>query len=1132
MGSIQAILDFSVELNKFVNINLFQRGLYQIRITPKVGSKIPHKIEINFSDIRSNQTSTSIIKTQPENAVFPPCIINGSAVSKTFPIMFKNEEMILEDTINFKIHLLVDVSTAIEVINKTTFLLDVELWFSEQDYTPSHSASSVECVASRQLILHFDIFRGLHYHLPVIFDYFHLSAITITIHGSLITLCLPYMMKSGKYKNSSKESGEYETQSYDILLFGCPLDAFPDLDKVGPEMKALRMRRAQLIHWQMCSIMLTAIIKLRKKLREYINMLPPWVQARYVGLDLSLSTKNLSGLAKKCYQSSIENFPNTSSTPLISYQNSSSPRNGTIPPNEYDYVTLVENDMAHICSFAIFLWQSFLKVVTNNDKIIQYLAKVHHLHRIKRFSEAFFTIEKPRKSIYSICDQNTALFNEISEQLRKSSYLSLLPQCNVECLAMDGDANTLPIIYEEQFDSEPLSHSQSNSSLSNLSIDDKSESEQLLLEATASCSSNGLGGGRKNLREKFLNNLNRLNFGYKQGKEEYSPISSRGGGNLNYNGKRSDKVCYSPYLSNSTSASEIHSNVTLLGFRKFDHEIIDPPEPCHSSSSSSSDHNSISSAFKSIKASESLPDLNSRIKASKKSSKQFQLAFSSLKISESSNMLSDPVKPPEHFRDKSSKKKSDAHRSENEFHGTVYFPKPPLEFTDQPVISDEEDSLDCDVQTENAKDDDEELLTPRAENPPFFITDEPQSTQKPLTNQMSNHNNNNNSSNDVRLRQKTKSKVEPRQATAVDNCGILDIFKNNECFICGDSKCSCSNGDEEEAMPSLKRLSAITSDLITFVKSKEDFRNLADLKSLGWNIYSDFTSLASRIPYFQCDPDLRIFDTDGLHLVVCVHGLGGNSADLRLVKTYLEIGLPTTNFEFLMSQKNQGETFESFDVMTSRLVQEINYHIEVYALNPTKISFIGHSLGNIIIRACISHPEMRCWRSKFHTFLSLSGPHLGTVYNNNGLVNMGLWFMQKLKKSESLLQLSMKDSTDPRKTFLYKLSQEPGLEFFRYILLCGSSQDHYVPIHSSHIELCTPSINDTSMIGISYREMVTNLLHPIVKNGHSKLIRYDVHHALSSNANSIIGRAAHIAVLDSELFIEKFMVVVGLKYFV
>ena len=34
--------------------------------------------------------------------------------------------------------------------------------------------------------------------------------------------------------------------------------------------------------------------------------------------------------------------------------------------------------------------------------------------------------------------------------------------------------------------------------------------------------------------------------------------------------------------------------------------------------------------------------------------------------------------------------------------------------------------------------------------------------------------------------------------------------------------------------------------------------------------------------------------------------------------------------------------------------------------------------------------------------------------------------MQKWKKSGSLLQLSLKDHTDPRQTFLYQLSTKPG----------------------------------------------------------------------------------------------------------
>lgn len=67
--------------------------------------------------------------------------------------------------------------------------------------------------------------------------------------------------------------------------------------------------------------------------------------------------------------------------------------------------------------------------------------------------------------------------------------------------------------------------------------------------------------------------------------------------------------------------------------------------------------------------------------------------------------------------------------------------------------------------------------------------------------------------------------------------------------------------------------------------------------------------------------------------------------------------------------------------------------------------------------------------------------------------------------------------------------------------------------------------------GLVYREMVTNLIQPIIQNPNIALLRYDVHHALPTSANSLIGRAAHVAVLDSELFIEKFLAVCGLQFF-
>ena len=67
--------------------------------------------------------------------------------------------------------------------------------------------------------------------------------------------------------------------------------------------------------------------------------------------------------------------------------------------------------------------------------------------------------------------------------------------------------------------------------------------------------------------------------------------------------------------------------------------------------------------------------------------------------------------------------------------------------------------------------------------------------------------------------------------------------------------------------------------------------------------------------------------------------------------------------------------------------------------------------------------------------------------------------------------------------------------------------------------------------GSAYREIVHNIISPIVSRPGVRLVRYDIHHALPSNTNALIGRAAHIAVLDSELFIEKFLIVAALKYF-
>uniref|UniRef100_A0ACB8FEE5 Uncharacterized protein n=1 Tax=Sphaerodactylus townsendi TaxID=933632 RepID=A0ACB8FEE5_9SAUR len=314
--------------------------------------------------------------------------------------------------------------------------------------------------------------------------------------------------------------------------------------------------------------------------------------------------------------------------------------------------------------------------------------------------------------------------------------------------------------------------------------------------------------------------------------------------------------------------------------------------------------------------------------------------------------------------------------------------------------------------------------------------------------------------------------------------------------------------------------------MLSFYQAKEKFKKEMKMEGL---LYSDLPVLASDVPYFPPEEEEEDLE-EGIHLVICVHGLDGNSADLRLVKTFIELGLPGGKLDFLMSERNQTDTFADFDTMTDRLLDEIIQHIQLYNLSISRISFIGHSLGNVIIRSVLTRPRFRYYLNKLHTFLSLSGPHLGTLYNNSTLVSTGLWLMQKLKKSGSLLQLTFRDNADLRKCFLYQLSQKTGLQYFKNVVLVASPQDRYVPFHSARIEMCRAALKDKHT-GPVYAEMINNLLQPVVGAKDCTLIRHDVFHALPNTANTLIGRAAHIAVLDSELFLEKFFLVAGLNYF-
>ena len=158
--------------------------------------------------------------TKKSDLIFPPSIINGVAVSKTFQILYRNEEVSLDDVIQYRVHIILDSAKIEETLRNADFSLDVELWFSE-DGLGMEQHSSIQNVSRRQLQISFVPSRGLHYHLPVLFDYFHLCCVSLSLHGSLISLHQPYIAspRSGNKRNKSRTASP-SLSTLESVLFG------------------------------------------------------------------------------------------------------------------------------------------------------------------------------------------------------------------------------------------------------------------------------------------------------------------------------------------------------------------------------------------------------------------------------------------------------------------------------------------------------------------------------------------------------------------------------------------------------------------------------------------------------------------------------------------------------------------------------------------------------------------------------------------------------------------------------------------------------------------------------------------------------------------------------------------------
>lgn len=260
-----------------------------------------------------------------------------------------------------------------------------------------------------------------------------------------------------------------------------------------------------------------------------------------------------------------------------------------------------------------------------------------------------------------------------------------------------------------------------------------------------------------------------------------------------------------------------------------------------------------------------------------------------------------------------------------------------------------------------------------------------------------------------------------------------------------------------------------------------------------------------------------------MRIAILCHGYQGSHVDMLKLVHYLKVINP--DVFYYCSRSNEKDTTLDIEAMGGNLAKELDSMLNRYHEEKRleSVSFIGHSLGGLIIRAAL--PKLEKYKNYMRAYISFSTPHLGVSSGDSKLIETGFSLLTSWKKHVSLRQLGFKDNDDMTKTYLYKLSQLPGLGWFRNVILVSSPQDTYSPYDSSRIQIST---RNTSNLKTSqaYENMVDGITMQLTCKS---LRRVDICFAFGKkNIDTFIGRAAHIAMINDKVAVDYFAYRYGL----
>ena len=138
----------------------------------------------------------------------------------------------------------------------------------------------------------------------------------------------------------------------------------------------------------------------------------------------------------------------------------------------------------------------------------------------------------------------------------------------------------------------------------------------------------------------------------------------------------------------------------------------------------------------------------------------------------------------------------------------------------------------------------------------------------------------------------------------------------------------------------------------------------------------------------------KLCNATGKHVWILCHGYQGNSWDLRLFKHQLSLTFPDALV--FLSTSNEQHTEGDIAAMGARLAHEVAALVTEHCADTIgRLSFVGHSLGGIIVRSALLHPVLSPLLPYCHSYLSFASPHLGYLYAESPFLSTGMWLLKK-----------------------------------------------------------------------------------------------------------------------------------------